>query len=65
MSKPNLKCWDLFDCVQSMIKTRWKIYEVNHTGEIYVEKKIELPCVIRPGAVYDKNQIEQPRNQLN
>ena len=47
-----------------MMKTRQETYEVDCTGVIYVENETELPCVIRPSVVYDKNQIVQWHNQL-
>lgn len=63
MPKPNLKCRDLFDHVQSMMKTKQETNKVDCTSAIYIENETQLPCVIRPSVVYDKNLIGQWRNQ--
>ena len=90
MPKPKLNCWDLFDrvrymmktrvdnkmidcivsmekkimnfhdqlnLVQSVMKTRGDNDMTDHTSEVYAKINIELSWLIRPGANYDENHM--------
>ena len=58
---PTLKLnyWDLSDQVLFVMKTTQNNNMNDHTSAIYVENETKLPCLIRPGAVYDESQITQ------
>ena len=62
MPKLKLNCYDLFDHVQFVMKTKQDNGVANHIGAIYIENEIDLLWPIRSGPVYDENKIRQQRD---
>ena len=58
-SKMKLNCWDLYDWVQSVMKTKQYYVVIDHTGAVYTKNETELSWPIRLSVIRDENQIEQ------
>ena len=55
MPKLKLNCYDLFDHVQFVMKTKQDNDMANCIATIYVKNKIELSWPIKPGTFFDEN----------
>ena len=60
-SKLKLNYRDLFD-QESVMKTTQDNKMIDRIGTVYVENETELPYLIGPGVIYDKNQTTQWRD---
>ena len=61
MPKSKLNYKDLFDRVQSVMKTRQDNNMIDRTDVVYAKNEIDLSWLVRLGAVYNENQIGQCR----